>query len=193
MKSLFTGLVLGLAFTVLSTHARAQQRVGQIYIIGNEITKQDVILRAVPFFPGQVLHYPDVCKAEKNLETLGIFDVDRSKGIRPRVTVLDPNAESPFKDVLVTIKETTTSRLRWMAGLSASAEPVLSLVWEERNFDPLRWPTCLEDLTTGRAFRGAGQLFRLELVQIPLLPYRLPHVLRLGSVLIPVDAASRSR
>ena len=39
-----------------------------------------------------------------------------------------------------------------------------SIVLNERNFDILNFPTSLEDITAGRAFRGGGQEFRLEAV-----------------------------
>jgi outer membrane protein insertion porin family len=35
-------------------------RVGQIFVVGNTRTMQNVILRQVPLYPGQVLTYPDV-------------------------------------------------------------------------------------------------------------------------------------
>ena len=64
-----------------------------LWIVGNTITRQDVILKAVGVFPGQLLHYPDLRLAEKNLEQLGIFARDAARGIRPTVTVLDPDGD----------------------------------------------------------------------------------------------------
>src|SRR5437870_10492009 len=73
------------------------RRIAQIFIVGNTITRQDVILKAVDLLPGQILHYPDLRAAEKNLERLGIFAQDRARGVRPTVTVLDPEGEGEFK------------------------------------------------------------------------------------------------
>ena len=39
-----------------------------------------------------------------------------------------------------------------------------SIVLNERNFDITRFPTSIDELLSGRAFRGAGQEFRLEAV-----------------------------
>lgn len=80
-------------------------RVGQIIIVGNSRTPRDVILRQVPLFPGQVLSYPDLRVAEQNLERLNLFEVDHERGVRPTVTVLNPDGTGPYKDVLVTVRE----------------------------------------------------------------------------------------
>ena len=78
-------------------------RVGQIIDVGNSHTPMNVILRELAFAgicPGQILTYPDLRIAERNLTRLGIFK-------KPTVTVVDnpnhPNRE--FKDVLVTMQE----------------------------------------------------------------------------------------
>jgi RNA polymerase sigma factor (sigma-70 family) len=80
-------------------------RVGQSFIIGNENVKQDVILRQVPLSPGQVLTYPGLRDAERNLEKLGLFRVEPDKGIRPTVKVVDPGDGSGFKDIVITVEE----------------------------------------------------------------------------------------
>jgi RNA polymerase sigma factor (sigma-70 family) len=74
-------------------------RVGQIFIIGNEKTRQDVILDQVQLYPGQVLSYPDLRAAERNLARL--------KGFKspPKVSVIDADSESPFKDIKITVEE----------------------------------------------------------------------------------------
>ena len=69
--------------------------------------------------------------------------------------------------------------------LAQQGEPVLSVAWEEPNGDPFRWPTSLEDLLGGGAFRGDGQLLRLEVLQLPVLGFRAPRLLPLGSCLLP--------
>jgi hypothetical protein len=81
--------------------ARTQQdkepaRVGQILIVGNERTPQDVILKDLPLYPGQVLTHADLRRAEKILTR---------KGLRATVTVLNGEAEPAFKDVLIQIQE----------------------------------------------------------------------------------------
>jgi outer membrane protein assembly complex protein YaeT len=145
-------------------HERPPARVGQILVSGNEVTRQNVILRQVPLYPGQILTYPDLRLAEKNLAKLNLFEMNAEKGMRPTVTVLDNNDDSPFKDVLVQVKETQTGSFLLGVGVNSDAGLTGSIVLNERNFDLFRPPTSLEDFFSGRAFRGGGQEFRIEAV-----------------------------
>ena len=69
-------------------------RVGQIIVVGNEKTPTSVILKKVPLYPGQVLRYPDLRIAEKNLAALNAT-----------IEVIEGSEGSAFKDILVTVKE----------------------------------------------------------------------------------------
>jgi outer membrane protein assembly factor BamA len=110
------------------------------------------------------LTYPDLLVAKDNLARLGIFKDDPMNGISPTVEVLDPVGDSPFKDVLVTVQETQTGSFLLGAGINSDAGVTGSIVLNERNFDILNWPTSIEDIVSGRAFRGGGQEFRMEAV-----------------------------
>jgi outer membrane protein assembly factor BamA len=143
---------------------RPPARVGQVFVVGNEVTRQNVILRQVPLYPGQPLTYPDLRVAERNLAKLNIFEVKPETGVRPTVTVLDPDTDNEFKDILVQVQETQTGSLLFGVGVNSDAGLTGSIVLNERNFDILRPPTSFEDLLSGRAFRGAGQEFRIEAV-----------------------------
>jgi outer membrane protein insertion porin family len=146
---------------------------GQIIVVGNERTRQNVILRQLPFVPAQVLTEDAVRRGEENLARLGIFET--KNGVRPTITLLDnpANPDSEFKDVLVTVRETATGSLTWGVGVSSEDGLFLSVVLSERNLDVTRFPTSLDDLESGNAFRGAGQEFRLEL---KLAATQLPRV-----------------
>jgi outer membrane protein insertion porin family len=66
-------------------------------------------------------------------------------------------------------------------GVNSDAGLVGSVVLNERNFDLFRPPTSLADILEGRAFRGAGQEFRLEAVpgtqlQRYTVSFREPHL-----------------
>lgn len=74
-------------------------QVGQIVIVGNDRTPQNVILRQIPFSPGQIISDADLRKAEANLARINLFD-DGSM-----VEVLDPDGVVPVKDILVTVYE----------------------------------------------------------------------------------------
>jgi polysaccharide export outer membrane protein len=80
-------------------------RVGQIFILGNTRTADEVILRELPLYPGAILNHTDVRTAERNLAKLGRFVINREKGIRPTVTVIDPDGESVFKDIVIRVEE----------------------------------------------------------------------------------------
>jgi outer membrane protein assembly complex protein YaeT len=137
-------------------------RVGQIFIVGNERTRQNVILRQVPLYPGQPLEYPNLRQAERNLQRLGIFESSPDGSVKPTVMVINPESDSDFKDILVEVKEANTGSLIFGVGVNSDAGLTGSIVLNERNFDITRFPTSLDDLLSGNAFRGAGQEFRLE-------------------------------
>jgi outer membrane protein insertion porin family len=152
----------------VAVHYEVQERpptkVGQVIVSGNEVTRDNVILRQVPLYPGQPLTYPDIRVAERNLAKLGIFETNASTGVRPTVSVIDPESDTEFKDILVQVQEQPTGSLIFGVGVNSDAGLTGSIVLNERNFDITRWPTSFEDLLSGHAFRGGGQEFRLEAV-----------------------------
>jgi hypothetical protein len=76
--------------------AQPEARLGDIRIVGNEKTSDDVILKAIPFSPGEILSDAGLRKAERNLKRLNLFE-------RAAVTVIESPGD--YKDVLVTVKE----------------------------------------------------------------------------------------
>jgi outer membrane protein insertion porin family len=156
----------GLMQVVYQVQESLPARVGNVHIEGNTRTRQNVILRQVPLYPGQILQYPKLLEAERNLARLGIFESSPDGAIRPTVEVLDDplNPNSPYKDILINVQEANTGSLLFGLGVTSSSGLTGNIVLNERNFDLFRPPTSLDDLLSGRAFRGAGQEFRLELV-----------------------------
>ncbi len=143
---------------------RPPARVGQVIIIGNEVTQDRVIRHEINLYPGQVLTYPELKLAERNLAKRNIFETNPETGVRPTVTVLDNDTDSEVKDILVNVKETHTGSLMFGIGVNSDAGLVGSIVLNERNFDPFRVPTSFADILEGRAFRGGGDEFRVEAV-----------------------------
>lgn len=160
-KVIFTGR--GECQVAYDVNVRGQSRVGDIIIVGNTVTRQNVILRQLPLFPGQILSFPALRESERNLARLGIFEMNPATGQRPKVSVLD-RGDSEFKDILVEVDETRTGSLLFGVGFNSDAGATGSIVLNERNFDITNFPTSFNDLFSGRAFRGAGQEFRLEAV-----------------------------
>ena len=64
-----------------------------------------MILKKLELAPGHVIDYPSIRKAEKKLAVLNLFVVDPKRGVGPTVTVVDPDSDSPYKDVVVTAQE----------------------------------------------------------------------------------------
>jgi len=68
----------------------------------------------------------------------------------------------PTLPVEIIASEAQTGRFMLGAGVNSNAGLVGSIILDEQNFDWKRLPTSWEDFRSGRAFRGAGQKFRLE-------------------------------
>ncbi len=139
-------------------------RVGQIFIVGNERTRQNVIMRQLPLYPGQLLTYPDLRMAERNLQRLNIFQTSQDGSVKPTVEVLDKEGPNPYKDILVSVQEDNTGSLVFGVGVNSNSGLTGSIVLNERNFDILRPASSWDDLLSGDAWRGAGQEFRIEAV-----------------------------
>lgn len=145
--------------------------VGEIRIVGNTVTQDRVIRRElIGLEPGQVFDRTAIAEAERNLSRLRIFKEDPVQGIRPTITILNENDPSPYKDLLVTVEEDRTGSLLVGAAFSTDYGANLSIILNERNFDIFgfprvtSWDDFWNDLTSGRAFRGAGQELRIEAI-----------------------------
>ncbi len=137
---------------------REPARVGRIIIVGNTVTQDRVILNQLGLFPGQILQYPKLDDARNNLYRLNLFDMEDP----PTVTVAPGDFDGVYKDVLVKVKETQTGVVALQANINSNAGLNGSLTVNQRNFDILRVPTSLDDLFSGKAFRGGGQELRIE-------------------------------
>ncbi|HEV3262602.1 MAG TPA: outer membrane protein assembly factor BamA [Gemmataceae bacterium] len=154
----------GIVDVFYEVEERPPAKVGQIIIYGNDVTRENVIRRQIPLYPGQTLTYPDLRAAEANLARLNIFDNNPEQGIHPTVSVIDPDSPTEYKDILVKVQETATGSLLFGVGVNSDAGLTGSIVLNERNFDIFRPPTSIDDLLSGHAFRGAGEEFRVEAV-----------------------------
>ncbi|MEZ6143674.1 MAG: outer membrane protein assembly factor BamA [Zavarzinella sp.] len=142
-------------------------RVGRMYVRGNTVTKDSIILRELAdagILPGQVLSYPGVRTAENNLRRTQLFMDNPMEGVQPTIELRDAIDNPNLKDVFVTVREAQTGSFMVGGGINSDAGITGSVVWNERNFDLFRFPTSIDDITSLRAFRGGGQEFRLEAV-----------------------------
>lgn len=67
-----------------------------------------------------------------------------------------------FVDIDIDVTEARTGRFMFGAGVNSDAGVVGQIVLEENNFDLFNPPRSFADFRNGRAWRGAGQSFRLE-------------------------------
>ena len=149
--------VVNIQYQVLESN-REPDRVGRIEIVGNTTTGQRVILNQLGLYPGQILQYPMLEQARNNLLRLNIFNTDNP----PTVEVIPQQFDSIYKDIRVTVQETQTGMIALSGNVNSNAGLSGSLVLNQRNFDILRVPRSLEDLVSGKAFRGGGQELRIE-------------------------------
>lgn len=136
----------------------APMRVGEIKIQGNDITRDNVIMRQLGILPGQILQYPKLEEARMRLARLGIFDPQNP----PEVVAVPNELDSDFQNVEVRVRETKTGQFMVGGGVNSNAGFNASIMLNESNFDLFRFPTSWDDFRMGRAFRGAGQQFRIE-------------------------------
>ena len=137
-------------------------RTGLVTIVGNELTKDKVIRRHVEVKPDEWLDGAGISESERRLRGLGLFELNPRRGNPPRITIQPENPANPgYRDVLVEINETNTGSLSFGAAVSSDSGVVGSINLRQRNFDLFDTPDSIEELITGRAFRGAGQNFGL--------------------------------
>jgi outer membrane protein insertion porin family len=88
----------------------------------------------------------------------------------PQPSIIPNPTGDPYVDlprplpISISPEETQTGRLMFGVGVNSDAGLVGNITVDEQNFDWRQYPTSWEDIMEGRAFRGAGERFRLELV-----------------------------
>jgi outer membrane protein assembly factor BamA len=81
-------------------------KVGEIKIVGNEITSTSFILGRLGFYPGADLRTDSLAVAEKNLVATEYFVVDTANSTGPSVRILTGEQEPGiFRDILVQVQE----------------------------------------------------------------------------------------
>jgi len=167
-----------------------RSRVGEVVIQGNNLTRQEVVRRQIELRPMRPLDTTAITRTERQLRRLRLFN-ERPGGIR--ITPLDPGVEfysevwnenrgSPanadiaaptdltlsnpeqYRDVLVEVEETNTGEFNFGGAVSSDAGLVGRIALIQRNFDIRDTPDSPGELFSGRAFRGGGQTFQLELL-----------------------------
>ncbi len=136
---------------------------GEVVIAGNSITRHDVVRREVDAAgvrPDRPLDRTAVDEAQRRLRNTRLFELQHTP---PKITLQPPDPDEPeYRDVLVEVAETNTGEFNLGAAVSSDAGVVGRISLVQRNFDLYDTPDSFGDFFSGRAFRGAGQTFRIE-------------------------------
>ncbi len=135
-----------------------QYKTGEVIVRGNDLTKQEVVLRQVQVLPDRPLDAIKLEESEKRLQNINLFDRRSVK-----VTAQQPDeVESDRRDVLVEVSETNTGKFSLGAAVGSDSGVTGRIALEQRNFDIRDWPDTFDEAFSGRAFRGGGQTFTIE-------------------------------
>lgn len=130
---------------------------GLIMIQGNFLTKDKVIRRLIKVRPGRPL--------DGTLADQGKIAIERSQLFNDaRVSIQQPSSDSPrVRDIIVEVKERNTGSFNFGAGLASDSGIFGEFSFRQTNFDVADFPLSVEELISGRAFRGAGQGFNITI------------------------------
>lgn len=76
--------------------------------------------------------------------------------------LITPPGIQNVADLDIFVREGQTGQFMIGAGINSDAGLTGQLTISEKNFDIMRWPRNFGEITSGEAFRGRGQSFRLE-------------------------------
>ncbi len=153
------GLVVDVALVVREGR---KQRVGRVAFVGNEYTRDKVLRREVRVAPGEYVDRNELDRGLTRLRDLRYFD--RVTRRIDDVVGPDGRAVGDLEDVTYEVVEGKTGKLSVGVALSGEGGLSANLSFNKRNFDIARPATSWDDLTSGRAFTGAGQRFSIFLV-----------------------------
>ncbi len=142
---------------VLSIIEGDRHRTGEITIQGDAITRQSVIAREVRVQSDRPLDTTALEDTKRRLEQRGLF---RQGSVNVE---MQPPDDAGYRDVLVEVEETNTGQINFGVGVTSDSGLVGNLTVRQDNFDLSRPPESLSDLFEGRAFRGGGQTFTIDL------------------------------
>ncbi len=130
--------------------------VGKVAVRGNQITKDNVILRQTRGMrPGRRFDRTGLETTRKRLSGSALFS-------DAKISILGETVDET-RDVLIEVKEQNTGSISFGAGISSDAGILGAIELRQRNFDIGDMPESFSEFITGKALRGAGQSFSLVL------------------------------
>jgi outer membrane protein insertion porin family len=137
-------------------------RIGEIVVTGNEKTYDKVVRRILDeegFRPGQ-WYDADAARGDGQ----GDLEKDLRQTVMTESAFIRPVGTAAYhRDAHVNIVEGQTGSIMLGAGVASNEGLIGQLVYDQRNFDIMDWPKNAKEMFTGKAFRGAGQHFRIAL------------------------------
>lgn len=129
---------------------------GEVIVKGNPLTKSEVILRELDFRPNRPLSTVAIERAKRDIRGTNLFrDV--------KITPADPDPLDPlYRDVIIEVEEGDTGSINFGAAVSSDLGLFGSIGLTQRNFDIADYPESFDEFIRGRAFRGAGQIFNIN-------------------------------
>jgi outer membrane protein insertion porin family len=128
--------------------------VADVVIRGNEQTQDRVVRRQVTLFPGDIY---DSTKQEPMKNRL--FETQLFEDVEVR----DAGGEGDTRNLLVRVSEANTVQFIVGAGITSNNGLLGNITLENRNFDIGKPPKTAGEFFRGRAYKGAGQIFRIQL------------------------------
>lgn len=131
-------------------------KVGNVIIRGNPITQDKVIRHSLRGLePGRRYDRVGIQRSQQQIRASGLLR-------EPRIDVLG-GPDDEVRDALVSVKEARTGSVSLGAAVSSDAGLLGAFSLSQRNFDIADYPESFSELASGRAFRGAGQRFSIDL------------------------------
>ncbi len=146
---------------LLAINEGEPRRIGEVRVIGNDITQDKVVRRVLSqehIRPERPLDKTNLDRAQERIRSTRLFNP-----ARVNITVAGEDSVDPgYRDVVVEVEETNTGEFNVGALVNSDAGVIGQIALVQRNFDVFDTPDTVGDLFSGRAFRGAGQTFRIE-------------------------------
>lgn len=135
-------------------------RTGEVIVTGTDITKDKIARRNILLRPDRPLDSDDVEETRLRIARSGIFD---RNNVKVQIQQPDP-LEPDRRDVLVEVRETNTGSFQIGGSIGSDSGLSARIGVTQRNFDLYDTPDTLSEFFAGRAFRGAGQTFSVDLM-----------------------------
>ena len=137
-------------------------RIGDVVISGNTTIQDHVIRRVLDeegFTPGE-WYNADIARGDGEGE---LEKIVRQSVVTESAMIYPAGEGADIRDAHVTIKEGQTGSIMLGAGVASDSGLMGQISLDQRNFDISDTPESWGELLTGKAFRGAGQRFRISL------------------------------